>query len=129
MNPERDDPILDAMLEEVLGGRTPPDLSARIMQSLAIRGARPQLQHDPLNLAEPAAPPLPIRAAVDHASAASSNGHTSLAVHAKHHSRKSSVTWQTWAAVSLVVILGVGLGVLGVVASRDPGKGNIVKNG
>ena len=29
MTPDRDDPILDAMLEEVLGGRTPPDLSAR----------------------------------------------------------------------------------------------------
>jgi hypothetical protein len=38
MTPDRDDPILDAMLEEVLGGRMPPDLSARIMQSLAIRG-------------------------------------------------------------------------------------------
>ncbi len=33
MNPDRDDQILEACLDEVLGGRTPPDLSVRIMQA------------------------------------------------------------------------------------------------
>ncbi|HEV3004657.1 MAG TPA: DUF1549 domain-containing protein [Pirellulales bacterium] len=34
---ERDDPLLDALLDEALGGRQPPDLSARIVQALAAR--------------------------------------------------------------------------------------------
>jgi hypothetical protein len=33
MNEQRDNPILEACLDEVLGGRTPPDLSARILQA------------------------------------------------------------------------------------------------
>src|SRR5262245_39275145 len=35
MNPDRDDPLLDACLDEVLAGRSPPDLTARIMQAHA----------------------------------------------------------------------------------------------
>ena len=38
------DPILDAYLGEVLGGQTPPDLSARILQAWAAAG------HDPARL-------------------------------------------------------------------------------
>jgi hypothetical protein len=38
MNDERD-PILDACLDEVLAGRRPPDLTARILQAYAARGA------------------------------------------------------------------------------------------
>lgn len=34
MMDERDDPILDACLEEVLGGRTPPDMTDRILRAL-----------------------------------------------------------------------------------------------
>lgn len=37
MKPDRDDPIIDAGLEELLGGRTPPDLTARIMQAWAMQ--------------------------------------------------------------------------------------------
>jgi Protein of unknown function (DUF1549)/Protein of unknown function (DUF1553) len=36
---DSDDPILDACLDEVLSNRNPPDLTARIMQALAKRGA------------------------------------------------------------------------------------------
>jgi hypothetical protein len=35
------DPILDAMLSEALGGRTPPDLTARVLQAWAARGVDP----------------------------------------------------------------------------------------
>ena len=100
MTPDRDDPILDAMLEEVLGGRTPPDLSARIMQSLAIRGVRPEVK----SLSEPVAPPLPLRTVVaSAASAPASNGHVELAVNPAPRGRKSSsASWQTIAAISLV---------------------------
>ena len=124
MTPDRDDPILDAMLEEVLGGRTPPDLSARIMQSLAIRGVRPEIT----SLSEPVAPPLPLRTVVaSAASAPASNGHVELAVNPVPRGRKSSsASWQTMAAISLVVVLGVGLGAVGIIASR--GKPDIAKN-
>jgi cytoskeletal protein RodZ len=37
MNPDRDDTLLDACLDEVLAGRTPPDLTARIVQAHAAR--------------------------------------------------------------------------------------------
>ncbi len=127
MTPDRDDPILDAMLEEVLGGRTPPDLSARIMQSLAIRGVRPEVTR----FVEPPAPPLPLRTVVSSVvSDSSSNGHIQLAVNPASHARKSSkAAWQTLAAISLVVVLGVGLGALGIIASRNKaGQPNFVKN-
>jgi len=42
MTPDRDDPIIDVCLEEVLGDATPPDLTSRIMQAWAVRsGAAP----------------------------------------------------------------------------------------
>jgi hypothetical protein len=55
MTPDRDEPLLDGCLDEVLGGRTPPDLTARIMQAWAMRrqsGTESQLP-------ESALPPLP----------------------------------------------------------------------
>ncbi|ADB18407.1 protein of unknown function DUF1549 [Pirellula staleyi DSM 6068] len=42
MTPDRDNPILDACLEEILADRTPPDLTARILQAWAARGASPK---------------------------------------------------------------------------------------
>src|SRR5204863_9550677 len=85
---------------------------------------------------EPAAPPLPLRAVVPpaisaasaHSSNGSSNGHVQLAVssnssRSRKHSRSA---WRMVAAVSLVVVLGVGLGAIGIIASRNP---NVAKNG
>jgi len=138
MTPDRDDPILDAMLEEVLGGRTPPDLTARIMQSLAIRGgASPMLRPEVNGYVEPAAPPLSLRAVVPpaisaasaHSSNGSSNGHVQVAVSSNSSSRvrkHSRSIWPTVAAVSLVVLLGIGLGTIGIIASRNP---KVAKNG
>ena len=63
MNPERDDTLLDGCLDEVLAGRTPPDLSARILQAWAARGgvrAAQPLASLPLN-GEPVAPPVQSR--------------------------------------------------------------------
>ena len=126
---DHDDPILDAMLEEVLGGRTPPDLSARIMQSLAMRGVRPETM-----LPEPAAPPLLPRTVVPAAAevSAASNGQVQLAVSGNgSRNRKSSrSTWQVAAGVALVVLLGIGLGALGIIAGRQNlNQPNIAKNG
>ena len=139
MKPDREDPILDAMLEEVLGGRTPPDLSARIMQSLAIRGGHSTSQRPVINdYVEPAAPPLPLRNivpptisadAASHKSNGSSNGHVRVAATSSSSLRTrkpSRSAWPTVAAVSLVVLLGIGLGTLGIIASRNP---HVAKNG
>ena len=61
------DPILDACLDEVLAGRRPPDLTARILQAYAARGAsgaRPGMDSLPLpgpeiiNGAQVPAPPV-----------------------------------------------------------------------
>lgn len=128
---DRDDPILDAMLEEVLGGRKPPDLTARILQALAARADHP----------EPVAPPLlrstvlpAVTAVTAAASNGSANGHVQLAVKAVSSSlrarKKSGSNWQTVSAISLVVVLGVGLGTIAIIASRkNPGQPNVVKNG
>src|SRR4051794_12406488 len=37
MNPDRDDPLLDACLDEILGGRRPPDLTTRILDAWSAR--------------------------------------------------------------------------------------------
>lgn len=131
MTPEREDPILDAMLEEVLGGRTPPDLSARIMQSLALRGAAIREVRPEMNgYVEPVAPPLPLRTVVSQgmASASALPGHVQVSANHALRGRKSSrIAWQTLAAISLVVVLGVGLGAIGIIASRN--QPNVAKNG
>src|SRR5262245_42037860 len=38
MTADHDEPVLDACLDEVLGGRTPPDLTARILRAWASSG-------------------------------------------------------------------------------------------
>ena len=132
---DRDDPILDAMLEEVLGGRTPPDLSVRILQSLAIRGTA---RRNVNSYIEPLAPPLPMQVVPPAVfTAASSNGSAhgpvqlSVTPASSSRVRKASRSaWQMVAAAALVVILGVGLGALGIIASRNnPAKPHIAKNG
>jgi hypothetical protein len=42
MTPESDDPLLDACLDEVLGGHAPPDLTPRIMRAWAAHGPAPE---------------------------------------------------------------------------------------
>src|SRR6185295_5721260 len=56
--------------------------------------------------------------------------HVELAVNPVPRGRKSSsASWQTIAAISLVVVLGVGLGAVGIIASRGkPGQPNIAKS-
>src|SRR5437762_2237190 len=72
---DSDDPVLDACLDEVLAGRTPPDLTARILQAWAARPQAEQSAADkppplvfPLAPQEaiPAAPPSPLLAGLPH---------------------------------------------------------------
>src|ERR1043166_8918431 len=52
---DTDDPILDALLDEVLAGRSPPDLAAQILQSAAPRRYGDQSAHEH---ASPEPPPV-----------------------------------------------------------------------
>jgi hypothetical protein len=47
MTPDREDPILDSCLDEVLGGRRPPDLTARILQAFEERRRSGSLPSSP----------------------------------------------------------------------------------
>ena len=74
MEPERDDPIIDACLEELLGGVTPPDLSERILRALdegQVPAAYPHLMPPEY---EYAGPGEGLAAAANGTNRASSNG-------------------------------------------------------
>ncbi len=107
MTPEHDDPILDACLDEVLGGRRPPDLTARILKALS------ESQSIERRL-PPAAPRIDV-AASDFsapASAAQSNGQAvSLARRQRSPKARRKPVWQ-WLAVSVAIGgLGIALGI------------------
>src|SRR5439155_27009706 len=51
MDFEENDPLLDALLDEVLAGRTPPDLTARVLQAYAARRYSEQAPEPPPILA------------------------------------------------------------------------------
>jgi len=59
MNSEDHEPIIDALLEETLGGIAPPDLSARILQAWSERQAHAGGSSPPLNVYAEVAAPLP----------------------------------------------------------------------
>ncbi len=61
MEPEHDDPILDACLDEVLGGRTPPDLTARIVGAARNFAIADSSAVDDGALAMPEPPPIVTR--------------------------------------------------------------------
>lgn len=60
MNDDRD-PLLDAMLSETLGGHAPPDLTARVLQAWAAKGADASVDRRLLEALQgvPVPPPLP----------------------------------------------------------------------
>jgi hypothetical protein len=57
MTPDRDDPLIDGLLDEVLGGHAPPDLTERIMRAWS---QGPQAHVDPAESGlQPLPPPVP----------------------------------------------------------------------
>src|SRR5690349_18183775 len=59
---DRDDRILDACLEEILGEQTPPDLSHRILHALAARAGSAAAVPLPDEAPHPVRPaPIPLR--------------------------------------------------------------------
>jgi hypothetical protein len=105
MTPDRDDPLLDAFLEELLGGQRPPNLSARILQAHAIRGSQPTETKAVAGgaAAATAAPPV------------QSSASPTVRVKTKRGKHQSSLTGMQWAAVSAIVMLVCG-GLVGLLA-------------
>ncbi len=113
MNSDHEDRILEAGLEEVLGGQYPPDLSAKILQALETRRASAPpdavaasnssllvsaslpLPPPVLPSAEPAAPPVSL----------ASSPTTSPRPHSRRRPRSSAAWLGATVAASLVIIL------------------------
>ena len=148
MNPESDDPIIDVLLEETLGGITPPDLSARILQSWSERrrsllsggtllnNTAPPLNvfagvDEPLSLLDTLAPPIVVGSVVRTAydPVAKAAGTVRTTPRARRPSVWSSV--QTWASVAAAMAV-IALGYAGMrmsdksreIAQPDPAKAN-----
>lgn len=130
-----DDHLLDGCLDEVLGGRTPQDLTARIMQAWAMRQGvaqnfddvvlpplpGPAIETLPLEIAPqalavvravetPSNVPIPVNAPVP-----GSNGQFSpnnLRRTAGLRSKRSSSTWPMWAAATCLAGLGLTIALI-----------------
>ena len=113
MTPDRDDPILDACLEEVLGGKRPPDLTERILRAMAEANIDQKLPTPAFRSSDPV-----IDISVQAHPAATVNGRRV----SYGKSRPVSPLWQ-WVAVSAAVGgLGIALGI-GAIQLADPQRG------
>jgi hypothetical protein len=134
---DRDDPILDACLDEVLGGRTPPDLSARIIAAWQAQGAAGQRREAGVSPVQtvttqagetpaprvPAAGPLPPPVVIP--PAAPLNGHPLVAVAAPRSRRASTRQQTTWQPLLIAAsVLAVGAAVAFAVFS-DMGRSKV----
>ena len=131
---KHDDHLLDGCLDEVLGGRTPQDLSARIMQAWAMRR---QATIDDVALPPLPGPsvetlPLEIAPHAIHAvepppqTVAAANGHYASARRTStHRKRKTDNSWMWWAAAACVAGLGVTVTI--VAMNQNPPGPAIVK--
>ncbi|MCI0357002.1 MAG: DUF1549 domain-containing protein, partial [Planctomycetaceae bacterium] len=119
MAPDRDNPLLDACLEEVLAGRSPPDLTARIVQAHAAgRIVDPSVLPTQL----PGPPVDRLMAVVPPPVIAGANGQpvVELAPSRALARRKSAARqWQSMLVAASVIGLGLVIG-LAWYASRDP---------
>ncbi len=140
-----DDHLLDGYLDEVLGGRTPPDLTARIMQAWAIRGQNAADLNAPLlPLPGPSIETLPLEIAplefVPLATAVVRAVETIAPVHpakqngefapvrraSPNHTRRPASTWPWWAVATCVAGLGITLAIVAS-SQNDPARPIVVK--
>src|SRR3954470_15386783 len=129
MDIDEKDPILDSLLDEVITGRAPPDLTARILQAWAARryGQDSSAQQFSPEQ-EPAAPPilLSVKVALDQP-IAGGNGAVAAASAAKSELRGSG-SWSAALTVGLAAgVIGLGL-TIGLVALRPSPRPQIVQN-
>lgn len=118
MTPDRDDPIIDALLAETLGGAAPPDLSGRIMQAWSEAQQRSNGKAaPPLNVfagvSEVEPPPIVVGAIVR---TAYDPTEVTTRPRRRRAERFPLQLWTSLAAVAAVLIVGY----LGVRMSNDP---------
>ena len=107
MKPAPHDPILDACLEEILGGQSPPDLSASILEAVAESGSQPVVTPPSAGTAETAGSSL-LQTAVE--SAACSDTTRKITRPAASRSR----TWSQTAIITSVLTIGACLGLIAI---------------
>src|SRR4029079_3589997 len=112
MDLEPDDPLLDSLLDEVLAGRTPPDLTARISQAYAARQYGEQTPEPP-----------PVLSGVHQAFAPTTSA-PALQTYAKQNGRqRRSEAWSTPMTIGVaaaVVGLAVTIGLVVVLRTSTP---------
>jgi len=120
MTPERDDPLLDACLDEVLAGRTPPDLAARIFHAHAA-GRRVDSTVLPAELPGPAISRFDECMVIPPPVIAASNGHPAveLAPRIVVTRKKPAKEWQSAVVAASIIGLSAVVG-LAWYASRRP---------
>ena len=107
MKPAPHDPILDACLEEILGGQSPPDLSASILEAVAESGSQPVVTPPSAGTAETAGSSL-LQTAVE--SASCSDTTQKITRPAASRSR----TWSQAAIITSVLTIGACLGLIAI---------------
>jgi hypothetical protein len=146
MTPDRDDPIIDSSLEELLGGRTPPDLTARILQAWAAKQGETAAWHDPIappsligspSPMEPLAPPIQ-----GHNDPIDTRGPLSgdfVSVRSTSTGRREHrLSWPSVAVSAAILLMGAAVGGIayygiaggnGTPIVQGPGKANADKQG
>ncbi|MFO0906495.1 MAG: DUF1553 domain-containing protein [Pirellulales bacterium] len=116
-DPAQDSHWLDASLEEVLGGRRPPDLSARILQ--ALRAAHGEPEAPPIVVAAasspPASPTLPATPALKTTRPAAGRPGAARSLQARSAAAPTSPAM----AAATLAIAGIGAGLLAYLVGRE----------
>ena len=111
MKPAPHDPILDACLEELLGGQSPPDLSASILEAVAENAAQPVATPPPAVIAKTADSSL-AQAVVE--SASTTDTIQKLTQPAQKRSSTRNSKWSQAAIVTSVLTIGACLGLIAI---------------
>lgn len=133
---EPDETVLDACLEEILGGQTPPDLSAQILaaharQQAAAAGNGTSAPSSPAAASLPVSPPLaeppvaapPVQQTTRDAAVVPSPRSTTASA-ARHRQRYEAAASRQWFSVAMVATVlvagfGVALAALAISTWRD----------
>ncbi len=126
MASDRDNPLLDACLDEVLGGRTPPNLTARILQAHAARrsidlSVLPPVLPGPAPTYSAQIPvPPPVLAGL---SATPANGHPVVELSGiRPFARRTKVhsNWQPLLVAASILGVAVAIGAVAYYATSGP---------
>src|SRR5436190_7008073 len=114
MIPDRDDPILGACLDEVLAGRSPPDLTVRILQAWKTG--------DPRQADLPGPPPIlaNLPPVLDDASIVLPLVERRRSANGREHRGKPSSASLAIGLAACVIGLGIAVGIIPLLQSSGP---------